>query len=101
MPGAAAGLHKVFPEGRGAFGLPGVHPIFHSASSPIYRYTTPPSWHEALERLGWSPAEQTEEIEETEELKDPAAPFVMIVKGAKRSGKSTFAREAVNRLLQK
>lgn len=51
--------------------------------------------------MGRSSAEQTEEIEETEELEDPAAPFVMIVKGAKRSGKSTFAREAVNRLLQK
>jgi polynucleotide 5'-hydroxyl-kinase GRC3/NOL9 len=97
MPGPAAGLHKVFPEGRGAFGLQGVHPIFHSTSGPIYRYSTPSTWLDALERIG-RPAVVREEWEAAE---DPAASFVMIVKGAKRSGKSTFAREAVNRLLQK
>lgn len=101
MPGPAVGLHKVFPEGRGAFGLQGVHPMFHSTPSPIYRYTTPPTWHEALERIGRPSAARAEESEQWEGSEDPAAPFVMIVKGAKRTGKSTFAREAVNRLLQK
>jgi polynucleotide 5'-kinase involved in rRNA processing len=34
-----------------------------------------------------------------EAVEDRSVEFVALVKGAKRSGKSTFAREAVNRLL--
>jgi polynucleotide 5'-hydroxyl-kinase GRC3/NOL9 len=96
MPGPAVGLHRVFPDGKSAFGIPGCHPVLRQAASPVYRYVTPPSWEDALRRIGQQAGEETEEGEGEG---DRLGEFVALVKGAKRSGKSTFARELVNRLL--
>lgn len=104
MPGPAVGLHKVWPEGKGAFGLYGVHPVLRQAQSPVYRHITPPSWTDALNAFGdlLTPVEHVDGQYDDDELtEDRTSPCIALVKGAKRSGKSTFTREIVNRLLQK
>lgn len=105
MPGPAVGVHRVWPDndqGKSAVGLNGVFPILGATLAPVYRYFTPPSWAHALERIAASPEDDADAHADAEDDPvDRSAAFIMIVKGAKRSGKSTFAREALNRLLEK
>ncbi|KAJ9092435.1 hypothetical protein QFC21_006817 [Naganishia friedmannii] len=106
MPGPAVGLHKVWPEGKGAFGLYGVHPVLRQAQSPVYRHITPQSWTDALNAFGdlsisAEHVDGGEYDDDDEPAEDRTSPCIALVKGAKRSGKSTFTREIVNRLLRK
>ena len=97
MPGPAVGLHQIFPAAKSPFGIPGVYPVLRQGEAPVYRYVTPPSWEDALRRMG---AKVSVGVDDGEDAGDRSVEFVALVKGAKRSGKSTFAREAVNRLLE-
>ncbi|WVQ73325.1 hypothetical protein IAR50_002893 [Cryptococcus sp. DSM 104548] len=89
--GAVPGFSNAFLEEQGAWGLRNVHPVIGSFSTPVYSYHTPASWGTAL-------TSSTELVhgEYAEEM-----PFVGLVKGQKRSGKSTFARGLLNTLLGK
>ena len=68
---------------------------------------TPESWSSALQSLSGDDVERSNEGDayryaaDDDETFDRSAPLVAIVKGPKRSGKSTFAREALNRLLNR
>lgn len=100
MPGPAVGLHQIFPAAKSPFGIPGVYPVLRQGEAPVYRYVTPPSWEDALRRMGGRVGVDEGEDAGDEAVEDRSVEFVALVKGAKRSGKSTFAREAVNRLLE-
>ncbi|KAG8931236.1 Polynucleotide 5'-hydroxyl-kinase grc3, partial [Tulasnella sp. 418] len=71
-------------------GVDGFYPILKPMPN-VYPFIMPDSWSSVLEEIATST--------------DSAAPsqqhIVAIVKGAKRSGKSTFARTLLNRLLSK
>jgi polynucleotide 5'-hydroxyl-kinase GRC3/NOL9 len=72
--------------------------VIGSFPIPVYPHITPDSWSAAL--ASFNPPRRT--LEEDSEIFDPrdeTAPIVALVKGPKRSGKSTFARAALNRLL--
>ncbi|WWD18617.1 hypothetical protein CI109_103070 [Kwoniella shandongensis] len=89
--GAVPEFARVWLEEEGPWGLKGVHPIIGSISTPVYPYVTPPTWSEALsDHKTFEP--------EMEELQNP---LVALVKGPKRSGKSTFARALLNSLLNR
>ena len=66
-----------------------------SFPAPVYPYITPPSWDAGLSLLD-RPSASLED-----EASDTLRPLVTLVKGAKRSGKSTFGRAAMNRLLER
>ncbi|WVQ83048.1 hypothetical protein IAT38_005186 [Cryptococcus sp. DSM 104549] len=84
--GAVPGFANIWLEEEGSWGLWGVHPVVGSFPTPVYPHITPSSWSDAL-----TLADTT--------VEDPRAPLVGIVKGPKRSGKSTFARSLLNNLL--
>ncbi|WVW84854.1 hypothetical protein I302_106889 [Kwoniella bestiolae CBS 10118] len=86
--GAIPGFAHIWLEEVGSWGLKGVHPVTGSFSTPIYPHVTPPTWSKAVNSL---PSAE-EAIEQ---------PFVGLVKGPKRSGKSTFARAVLNNLLKR
>ena len=80
--------------------------------SPHLPHTLPPSWLSSLEnslpRLPRSlqPASQPNDSDDSddddeEEEEDAFASFTALIKGPKRSGKSTFARALVNGLLDR
>jgi len=76
--------------------------LLHAPEHAVYPHCSPDTWSMAFNLLsspGISDAEQ--QAEEGPEGSDRSSPLVAIVKGPKRSGKSTFAREAVNRLLNR
>ena len=56
------------------------------ASSSVYPYTSPPTWRDALASL--------------KERGEHTSAAVVLVRGPKRCGKSTFARAALNTLLE-
>ncbi|WWC62750.1 uncharacterized protein I303_105347 [Kwoniella dejecticola CBS 10117] len=93
--GAVPGFAHIWLEEVGSWGLRGVHPVIGSFSTPVYPHITPPSWSDALSAL--IPPNQLEEYGEMEMLE----PFIGLVKGPKRSGKSTFARAVLNNLLER
>ncbi|OCF57102.1 hypothetical protein L486_05961 [Kwoniella mangroviensis CBS 10435] len=86
--GAVPGFAHIWLEEIGSWGLKGVHPVIGSFSTPIYPHTTPPTWSEALSSLS-----SNDEASER--------PIVGLIKGPKRSGKSTFGRAVLNNLLEK
>ncbi|WWC96250.1 hypothetical protein V866_003117 [Kwoniella sp. B9012] len=86
--GAVPGFAHIWLEEIGSWGLKGVHPVIGSFCTPIYPHITPPTWSEALSSLS-----SNEE--------DSERPFVGLIKGPKRSGKSTFGRALLNNLLEK
>ncbi|KAK4685213.1 polynucleotide 5'-hydroxyl-kinase GRC3/NOL9, partial [Tremellales sp. Uapishka_1] len=87
--GIVPGFGNIFLEDRGAWGIRGVHPVIGSFPTPVYPHTTPPSWSSSLAALSSSPS--------SADTDQP--PFVALLKGPKRSGKSSFARATLNRLL--
>ncbi|KLT44491.1 hypothetical protein CC85DRAFT_314864, partial [Cutaneotrichosporon oleaginosum] len=88
------GFNNIWAGERGAWGLAGVHPVT-AHSTPVYAHTTPPSWTQALESLVQAPAVDDDDDEEVLAEQVP----VVVVKGPKRSGKSSLARAALNHLL--
>ncbi|ORY30532.1 hypothetical protein BCR39DRAFT_528588 [Naematelia encephala] len=89
--GAVPGFSHIWLDHSGAWGLKGVHPVIGSFPTPVYPHITSPSWQSALDSL------KSDEASE-EAINDE--PVVVLVKGPKRSGKSTLARASVNRLLE-
>lgn len=115
---AVPGFSRLWPDGEGAFGVRGFRPvrlrvvmnkmltsqIIGSFPQPVYPHTTPSTWQKALKSLPtptsatvdgeeWDPAAE-EKMEE-----ERSKPFIGMIKGPKRSGKSTFARAMANQLL--
>ncbi|ORX37251.1 hypothetical protein BD324DRAFT_435981 [Kockovaella imperatae] len=73
------GFSAIWP--RTSFeGVPGVALISDESDSPVYPYIEPESWRDALDTLNDTP--------------------VVMIRGPKRCGKSTFARAALNKLLE-
>lgn len=86
--GTVPGFSNIWLEDSGSWELRGVHPVVGSFPVPVYPYYTPPSWSRAISSLSSSDD-------------DLQTPFVGLVKGPKRSGKSTFARALINNLLRR
>lgn len=97
-PLALQGIGRVWPEGKSAFGLEGCHPILAPPPRPVYAYQTPESWEQALSVLPGPQFLDVEDIDD-ETHEERLRPIVTLLKGPKRSGKSTLSREVVNRLL--
>ncbi|WVF68971.1 hypothetical protein IAT40_003745 [Kwoniella sp. CBS 6097] len=98
--GAVPGFANIWLEEEGSWGLRGVHPVIGSFSTPVYPHVTQPSWNAALSGLPSSTSTAVQDLPDVEEgYEDAQKPFVGLVKGTKRSGKSTFARTVMNRLL--
>ncbi|KAI9634884.1 uncharacterized protein MKK02DRAFT_34344 [Dioszegia hungarica] len=96
--GAVPGFNTIWGDEKGWLGLRGVHAIPGSILSTCYPYTTPSSWSTALDSLisrGQANG-HTHHASAADEAED--CPIVL-VKGPKRSGKSTLARAALNTLL--
>jgi polynucleotide 5'-hydroxyl-kinase GRC3/NOL9 len=87
------GFNHIWAREVGAWGLVGVHPVTANFT-PVYAHVTPPSWSDALASLEQAPPADDDE-EDTPAERIP----VVVVKGPKRSGKSSLARAALNRLL--
>lgn len=73
-----------------------------ASNTTMYPHITPDSWVEPLQELSASRhtnggAPDSDEDDDDED----AEPLVALVKGPKRSGKSTFARAALNNLLSR
>jgi polynucleotide 5'-hydroxyl-kinase GRC3/NOL9 len=64
----------------------------------VYPHITAPSWHAALDALSRA-AELPDTDGDWDATPPPERVPVVLVKGAKRSGKSALARAALNRLL--
>ncbi|WRT67936.1 uncharacterized protein IL334_004910 [Kwoniella shivajii] len=96
--GAIPGFAHIWLEEIGNWGLRGVHPVIGSFPTPIYPHITPPTWSEALSSSLPLNATQSNSLTHYESAEEP---FVGIVKGPKRTGKSTFARSILNNLLEK
>ncbi|WWC88547.1 uncharacterized protein L201_003458 [Kwoniella dendrophila CBS 6074] len=92
--GAVPGFANIWLEEIGSWGLRGIHPVIGSFSTPIYPHMTPTTWSKALSTLPSHSESQNEEYEDIQK------PFIGLVKGPKRSGKSTFARSILNNLLE-
>jgi polynucleotide 5'-hydroxyl-kinase GRC3/NOL9 len=76
--------------------------LLHAPEHAVYPHSSPDTWSLALNLLAGSGiSDVNRQAEEGAEGSDRSSPLVAIVKGPKRSGKSTFAREAVNRLLNR
>jgi polynucleotide 5'-hydroxyl-kinase GRC3/NOL9 len=79
--------------------------LLHAPEHAVYPHVTLESWSSALQSLSGEDVERPDDTDinryaaDDDEAFDRSAPLVAIVKGPKRSGKSTFAREALNRLL--
>ncbi|WVN90580.1 uncharacterized protein L203_105820 [Cryptococcus depauperatus CBS 7841] len=84
--GAIPGFTNIWLGEEDSWGLKGVYPVVKSSPTPVYPYVPAPSWTTALSTAS-SPSLDSEES------------FIALVKGPKRSGKSTFARALLNRLL--
>lgn len=71
--------------------------VVGSFANPVYPHQTPEAWSTALSQLvpPWSVPDQW-----SGQGSDGDSPVVALVKGPKRSGKSTIARAALNTLLQ-
>lgn len=114
------GFNNLWLEERGSWGLKGVHPvcnhplhifrvgmlrrqIINQATMLVYPYCTPSSWSDALASLGTlgRNGNATHEEEGEDDNDDDEDPPILLVKGPKRSGKSTFARALLNKLLEK
>lgn len=110
------GFSRLWPDGEGAFGVRGFHPvssgvikgltmqIIGSFPQPVYPHTTPSSWQAALSSLPTpqpvsAESEKWDPIAEEKQEEERNKPFIGMVKGPKRSGKSTFARTVANELL--
>ncbi|OCF46001.1 hypothetical protein I317_00089 [Kwoniella heveanensis CBS 569] len=100
--GAVPGFANIWLEEQGLWGLRGVHPVIGSFSTPVYPHITHSTWSAALAALPSSaltPSPELPDLDGGDE--DLQKPFIGLVKGTKRSGKSTFARTVLNNLLEK
>jgi polynucleotide 5'-hydroxyl-kinase GRC3/NOL9 len=71
---------------------------------PVYTHQTSSNWESALTKLSQaskSDSAGSEQLETFQDDENRSMPLIAMVKGPKRSGKSTFAREVVNRLLER
>jgi polynucleotide 5'-hydroxyl-kinase GRC3/NOL9 len=81
--------------------------ILRAPDHAVYTHSTPESWSDALNSLSGAVTQAQNGEDEDEfgeygsEMIDRSAPILAIMKGQKRSGKSTFGRELVNRLLSR
>ena len=94
------GFHNIWVDegvNPGVWGLRGVHPVFDTFPVPVYPHFEPEAWHQALESLA-----QHEDADDASDASPPPQDRVpvVVVKGPKRSGKSTIARAALNCLLE-
>ncbi|KAK8858722.1 hypothetical protein IAR55_002951 [Kwoniella newhampshirensis] len=87
---------RIWMQEEGPWGLKGVHPIIDSFPTPVYPHMTSASWSKALEPLTSNTYHAASGV-----LEDVDTPLVALVKGPKRSGKSTFARALLNNLLNR
>ena len=94
--GVVPGFANIWLNERASWGLRGVHPVLGVFTSPVYPYITPRSWEESLNILDSSTPCNADNPED-----DRDQPIVILVKGPKRAGKSTFARASLNRLLKR
>jgi polynucleotide 5'-kinase involved in rRNA processing len=68
----------------------------------VYTHQTSSNWESALTKLSQaSKSDSGGQLETFQDDENRSMPLIAMVKGPKRSGKSTFAREAVNRLLER
>lgn len=89
------GFQNIWLGDKGVWGLHGVHPVLGSTFTPVYPHVTPSSWAHALDSL-----RDTDDMVDDDETPPPQDRVpVVLVKGPKRSGKSSVARAALNRLL--
>lgn len=93
------------PLGSTRWGLRGVNPVVGSISAPVYLLSFPKSWDQALSSSVFQSGEGIPDADSafgdplhSLDSADPRPP-VLLVRGLKRSGKSTFARSALNALL--
>ena len=107
--GVVPGFSNIWGEPRGFQNLRGTHlvrphqplaiwtdlQIVGNTSTVHHPHVQPESWSEPLRSLL---PEQTDEEEEDDE---ESTPPIVLVKGPKRSGKSTFARATLNNLLNR
>lgn len=103
------GFNNIWAGDRAVWGLSGVHPVSCSTtaeadrqvtanfSSVVYPHVTPPSWTDALSSLAL--AAPIDEDDDDDSVPPPERIPVVVVKGPKRSGKSSLARASLNRLL--
>lgn len=94
------GFHNIWVDdglATSVWGLRNVHPVLDNFQTPVYSHHTASSWHTALDSLvsGHSAEEEDELASPPPQDRVP----VVLVKGPKRSGKSSIARAALNRLL--
>lgn len=72
---------------------------------PVYPHETPASWRAALDALpspeGMHGSPDGPDGHDEAAASHASMPYLALVRGPKRSGKSTFAREAVNALLNR
>ncbi|GMK53769.1 hypothetical protein CspeluHIS016_0103550 [Cutaneotrichosporon spelunceum] len=87
------GFNNVWAGEKGAWGLSGMQPVTANFT-PVYAHTTPSSWSDALASLKQAPPPDDDD----EDTPAECIP-VVVVKGPKRSGKSSLARAALNHLL--
>ncbi|WVQ96487.1 hypothetical protein IAU59_003592 [Kwoniella sp. CBS 9459] len=100
--GAVPGFANIWLQEEGPWGLRGIHPVIGSFSTPVYPHITQPSWSTALKALPSHTSTIAQESSDSNEgYEDVQKPFIGLVKGTKRSGKSTFARTVLNHLLGK
>ncbi|KAL7417284.1 hypothetical protein BDY24DRAFT_368355 [Mrakia frigida] len=110
MGKAVPGFEGIWKGDEAGWGVRGFHPILSQSSH--LPHTLPPSWLSSLEnslpRLPRSlqPASEPNDSDDSddsdeEEEEDAFASFTALIKGPKRSGKSTFARALVNGLLDR
>ncbi|RSH90978.1 Polynucleotide 5'-hydroxyl-kinase grc3 [Saitozyma podzolica] len=97
--GAIPGFNNAWLEENGTWGLKGVHPVIGSFPVPVYPHITLDSWSTALDSLNRLTPSTANDDDDVAGVLDEGAPTIALIKGPKRSGKSTVARAALNRLL--
>ncbi|KAL7423073.1 Polynucleotide 5'-hydroxyl-kinase grc3 [Cryptotrichosporon argae] len=91
------GFSNIWVDDRTTWGMKGVHPVIGSFPIPVYPHVEPPSWAAALASLA-DPAAADDDAYGAYDAPDRAP--AVLVKGPKRSGKSSLGRAAVNALLE-
>ncbi|KAL1413159.1 Polynucleotide 5'-hydroxyl-kinase grc3 [Vanrija albida] len=91
------GFSNIWLDDKGTWGLRGVHLLTGSFYTPVYPHVNPTSWRDALDSL--DTAETQDQDDDDLGFEGDSVP-VVLVKGPKRSGKSSLARASLNRLLE-
>ncbi|WVR06480.1 hypothetical protein IAU60_003511 [Kwoniella sp. DSM 27419] len=97
--GAVPGFAHIWLDEQGCWGLRGVHPVIGSFAQPVYPLVCPDTWSSAIAALPTAPSSDAQEVEASYSSDALHEPFLSLVKGPKRSGKSTLARTLLNNLL--